>query len=83
MRTSTRRAVGAPRWIRARFPGRCDGCARPIAAKSEALYWPTRRRTYLYCDLPEHQGADTCGAQRWRRYVSETADERGHAPYLP
>lgn len=54
------RYSGDPRWIEARFNGRCAACGESIAAGERAFYWPKGKR--LVC-----AGTD-CGELEARRF---------------
>jgi hypothetical protein len=56
-----------PRWIVARFPGRCPNCQRTIARGDSAFYFPCGRR--LFCD------GEACGKAAARRFECEAQDE--------
>ncbi len=60
-----------PHWITARYPGKCNGCARPISKDERAFYYPTGKRMYggqfdraanpictVGCDCGEQQSAE-------------------------
>jgi hypothetical protein len=50
-----------PRWINARFPGRCKECGRAIKRGDRAYYYPLTKS--ILC-------AEPCGAAAERDFVS-------------
>ena len=40
------RYSGDPRWIAARYAGRCDGCGAAIASGEWAFYFPRGRKLF-------------------------------------
>lgn len=56
-----------PRWIVARFAGKCSRCGSPIGRGSRGFYYPKTKT--LYCEAP------ACGAQESARFDAEAADE--------
>ena len=61
------RYAGDPRWIEARYPGKCAGagCGAAIPKKARAYYFPKGR--ILYCTK--------CGEQKAAEFAAAAADE--------
>ena len=56
-----------PRWIEARYPGRCHQCGREITKGARAFYYPKGRT--LFCE------ADACGGAASRDFEAAAMDE--------
>ena len=56
-----------PRWIRARYPGRCQRCSGTIHAGARAFYYPKGK--VLLC------GLEPCGGSASREFEAAAADE--------
>jgi len=61
MRRRGRRAPGPPRWIAARYAGRCIECEAEVRHGDQALYYP--RGSKLLCE--------SCGRAAWALIEAE------------
>jgi len=59
------RYKGDPRWLEARYAGKCAGCGRVISRGETIWYWPIGRKAYC----------KACGEPQCARFDAEAFDE--------
>lgn len=47
-----------PRWVEARFPGKCARCGASIAKGARAFFYPSSRSLYCAGDCGDEASAD-------------------------
>lgn len=68
-----------PHWITARYPGKCNGCDRPIIKGERAFYYPNGKRMYGgqfdRATNPACEVGCGCGDQHSADFAAAAADE--------
>ena len=64
---------GDPRWITAKYAGKCHRCGEGIDRGSEAFYYPKGKQLY-------GKGCG-CGDAEWRSFESARCDEEVYQGY--